>query len=274
LKYNKPPKITAPAIFANYAYDSIIFVMAVVYFLVMAMPMFVILVILLGRKTNATYLNHVLASKYTKHRWPNDLEWSTARRKIISRAKKKSEHTAPVTPLVLCHEDWNCSTDVINLDKANWFLLGMRGYYIAAILHQMILLQCMTGWSIILAKATYSYFMRRPKKPPKPNTDQASVVIHSQNTNYEQPVSNSPQPLCCIACSTDSAVHDEPCEDWFKANFGEAEEQHLVGLDNMCSRHLFSDPNDFIGDILPIDPLEICGVAGGFRAKGEGTVRG
>ena len=41
----------------------------------------------------------------------------------------------------------------------------------------------------------------------------------------------------------------------------------------MCSRHLFSDKNDFISEIASIDPLEICGVAGGFTAKGEGTVR-
>ena len=79
--------------------------------------------------------------------------------------------------------------------------------------------------------------------------------------------------ICCIACSTKTSEIEEGCNEWFKANFGEAEEPHLIGLDNMRSRHLFSNESDFVGEITPINPLEICGVAGGFTAKGEGTVR-
>jgi hypothetical protein len=157
----------APAAFADYAYHCIILTMAAVYFLAMAIPICLVLVYNLDRKTEVTKLDHLMASVNTKHRWPDALEWSLARKKIISRAKKKAEHKAPDIHLVLCREEWSLSTNVVNLDKFNWFLLGLGANYIAALLHQMILLQCMTGWSVNLAKATYTYFMRRPRKPPK-----------------------------------------------------------------------------------------------------------
>jgi hypothetical protein len=110
-----------------------------------------------------------------------------------------------------------------------------------------------------------------PVSPPKTKFYVDGSLPFAFNPN--QPPSCSPESLCYIACSTDSTELDEPSKNWFKANFGEAEELHLVGPDKMCSRHLFSDTNDFIGDIVPIDPLDICVVAGGFTAKGVGMVQ-
>ena len=86
----KPPLNPAKAILANYAYSSIVFVMASLYFLAMALPICLVLVLLLERKTKKDQLSHYLASVNTKHRWPDELEWNNARKRIISRAKKKT----------------------------------------------------------------------------------------------------------------------------------------------------------------------------------------
>ena len=302
-KFNntKPPSNKAQATLAAYAYSSVILAMATVYFLAMAIPICLVLVFLLERKTTVTHA-HYLASANTKHRWPDELEWSNAQNKIILRTKKKAKYKVPETHLMLCPEKWGLFTSVINLDRANWFVLGLGAQYVASLLHQMIVLQCMTGWSIVLAKATYNFVLRRPKKPPKTVSDPVQSVsdeadmasssdddscapVSPTRTNFHvhgrlsfafnpnQRQSLPRKSLCCIACSTGTLETDDGCEEMFKANFGEAEEFQFVGLDNMCSRHLFSNKSDFIGKILPIDPLEICGVAGGFTAKGEGTVR-
>jgi hypothetical protein len=83
--------------------------------------------------------------------------------------------------LTLCPEEWGLSTNVVNLDKANWFILGLGEQYIASLLHHMILLQCMAGWSIALAKATYEFVLRRPKKPPK------AVSVSAQKPSKQNP---------------------------------------------------------------------------------------
>ena len=326
LNIYKPPSNPATASIANYAYSSIILVLATLYFLALAIPICLVLVFLLDRKQKQDQVSHYLASVNTKHRWPDELEWSTARKKIISRAKKKIGCREPKLHLTFCPEDWGLSTNVVNIDRANWFMLGLGINYFASVFHRMVLLQCMTGWSVILAKATYEFVMRRPKKPPKTHPtiskrqlkqdyeqwrhfhpsakvrkrrkpirsyedhasfsdeESCSPVSPTKTDFYvdgrlsfafdpSKPATQTKTTLCCIACSTDLPEPSAVSDDEFTANFGEAEDQHLVGLDNMCSRHLFSAKHDFIGDIIPIDPLEICGVAGGFTAKGEGTVR-
>jgi len=308
----------------------------------MALPVCLVLLLMLDRKPRVVTHAHLLASANTKHRWPDKIEWSKTRRKQTLRATKKITNKEPVIPLTLCPEALGLSLNVINFDKANWFLLGFGGYYLASIFHQLVLLQCMTGWSIFLAKATYDYIVSRPKKPPK-NVDEYGQVadlkkdfeqwrhfhpsakvrrrrkvvktvvpcsslrsadnsttignLSDSDTDYCAPASpikhnfyvngrlsfafdptqketsTTKQNLCCIACSTSTSTENNECEAWFKANFDEAEELQLVGLDNMCSRHLFSEKSDFIGPIVTIDPLEISGVAGGLTATGEGTVR-
>jgi hypothetical protein len=47
----------------------------------------------------------------------------------------------------------------------------------------------------------------------------------------------------------------------------------MVGLDSLCSRHLFPSKSDFVSQILPIDPFGIQGVGGDIKAIGKGTVR-
>jgi hypothetical protein len=309
------------------------------YFLAMALPVCLALLLMLDRKASVITTAHLLASANATHRWPDEFEWNQARRKKIFRATKKAKYKEPVTHLALCPEELGLSTNVLNFDKANWFLFGLGAFSIASLFHQLALLQCMTGWSILLAKATYDYIVSRPKKPPKTeeeetrkstfkedyeqwrhyhpsakvrkrrkpvkkivscpsvasadvsNTDTASAsdedscaLVSPLTQHYyvngrlsfafdptQMQSSFPPTDLCCIACSTSAG--DNSCDDWFKANFDEAEELQLVGLDNMCSRHLFSDKNDFIGQLTTIDPLEISGVAGGLTATGEGTVR-
>ena len=119
-KFNntKPPSNKAQATLAAYAYSSVILAMATVYFLAMAIPICLVLVFLLERKTTVTHA-HYLASAKTKHCWPDELEWSNAQNKIISRTKKKANYKAPETHLMLCPEKWGLFTSVINLDRAN-----------------------------------------------------------------------------------------------------------------------------------------------------------
>ena len=85
----------------------------------MAIPVYLVLVCLLERKKKVIQLDHYLASANTKHRWPDELEWSNAQNKIISRTKKKEKYKAPETHLMLCSEEWGLFTSVINLDRAN-----------------------------------------------------------------------------------------------------------------------------------------------------------
>ena len=87
---------------------------------------------------------------------------------------------------MLCSEEWGLSTEVINLDKANWFLLGLGATHILAFLRKLILLQCMTGWCILLAKAAYIYFIQHPKKPPKNVPTDISLTTPKQPIHYEQ----------------------------------------------------------------------------------------
>lgn len=74
-----------------------------------------------------------------------------------------------------------------------------------------------------------------------------------------------------IACSS-TMLHDiDDVADFHSESFY-AEEQVIVGLDSMCSRHLFPDKSDFASKIKSIVPFEIHGVGGNIKAIGQGTV--
>jgi len=45
--------------------------------------------------------------------------------------------------------------------------------------------------------------------------------------------------------------------------FSALEDTFMVGLDSLCSCHLFPSKSDFVSQILPIDPFGIQGVGGG-----------
>jgi hypothetical protein len=47
----------------------------------------------------------------------------------------------------------------------------------------------------------------------------------------------------------------------------------IIGLDSLCSRHLFSDLSDFLSDLIPITPFEIHGVGGNIKPISKGSVR-
>jgi hypothetical protein len=63
-----------------------------------------------------------------------------------------------------------------------------------------------------------------------------------------------------------------PPLDIFTESF-DPEEQVIIGLDSLCSRHLFSDKSDFISDLTPVEPFEIHGVGGNMQAVSKGNVR-
>jgi hypothetical protein len=47
----------------------------------------------------------------------------------------------------------------------------------------------------------------------------------------------------------------------------------MVGLDSLCSQHLFPSKFDFVSKISLIEPFGIQGVGGDIKAIGQGTVR-
>jgi hypothetical protein len=47
----------------------------------------------------------------------------------------------------------------------------------------------------------------------------------------------------------------------------------IIGLDSLCSRHLFPAKSDFISEIQPIEPFDIHGIGGNIQAIGQGTVQ-
>jgi hypothetical protein len=73
-----------------------------------------------------------------------------------------------------------------------------------------------------------------------------------------------------IACSSAINNYLSPL-DIFTEIF-DPKEQVIVGLNSLCSRHLFSDISDFVSDLTPIAPFEIHGVGGTVRVS-KGNVR-
>jgi hypothetical protein len=51
------------------------------------------------------------------------------------------------------------------------------------------------------------------------------------------------------------------------------EKQMIVGLDSMCSHHLFFDKSNFVPKIKLIVTFAIHGVGGNIEAIGQGTVK-
>jgi hypothetical protein len=96
---------------------------------------------------------------------------------------------------------------------------------------------------------------RRLKKPP----DKKGLNAESSDCSF-------------IACSSTIPNDLENMSEIHSESF-DSEEQVIIGLDSMCSRHLFIDKSDFVSDIKPIVPLDIHGVGGNIEAIGQGTVR-
>jgi hypothetical protein len=53
----------------------------------------------------------------------------------------------------------------------------------------------------------------------------------------------------------------------------DSDDSVIIGLDSLCSRHLFPAKSDFISEIQPIEPFDIDGVGGNIQAIGQGTVQ-
>jgi len=79
-------------------------------------------------------------------------------------------------------------------------------------------------------------------------------------------------PCGLIACSSNLLNNLADVTDIHSESF-DVEEQVIVGLDSMCSCHLFIDKSDFVSDIKPITPFDIQGVGGNIQAIGQGTVQ-
>jgi hypothetical protein len=99
--------------------------------------------------------------------------------------------------------------------------------------------------------------VRCPKKPPD---------------KKERECITAATPCGLIACSSTLLHNLADVTDIHSESF-DVEEQVIVGLDSMCSRHLYIDKSDFVSDIKPITPFDIQGVGGNLQAIGQGTVR-
>jgi hypothetical protein len=74
-----------------------------------------------------------------------------------------------------------------------------------------------------------------------------------------------------VACSS-GGEHSIDDLETYKESFDQ-EEMAILGLDSLCSRHLFYDKSDFVTKITPIQPFSIQGVGGDIKAIGIGKVR-
>jgi len=51
----------------------------------------------------------------------------------------------------------------------------------------------------------------------------------------------------------------------------DSDDTTLIAMDNCASNHIFGDPTDFIGGIIPMDPIDVTGL-GNVQATGYGNV--
>lgn len=173
-----------------------------------------------------------------------------------SRAKWRKKQRAFEMPILpLCPLSFGVYTDVINIDRFNLFLLGLRYYSTMVFLSGLLFLHEISMFSCGLLKDVVSlYFAKRPKKPP-------DILPHHQKDAN----------IALVACSSvsDDTLEDANiyCDDF------DSERTHMVGLDSLCSRHLFPVKADFVSEISPIEPFGIQGVGGDIKAIGKGTVR-
>jgi hypothetical protein len=114
-----------------------------------------------------------------------------------------------------------------------------------------------TGCLLDIVKA---YFSKRPKKPPDP-----TLLTHSIELDNEQTREHG-----LIACSS-AISRDSSMMDIFTESF-DSEEQVIIGLDSLCSRHLFFELSDFVSELTPITPFKIHGVGGDISAISKGNV--
>jgi hypothetical protein len=164
--------------------------------------------------------------------------------------------------LALCPLEYGVYSDVVNLDRFNLFLLGIHYYSSLAILSSIVLIQDLSWmFTRALQDVVTIYFSKRPKKPPDIVFDKSVIkdkLSVAEDTSF-------------VACtSTLSRGLDD--SDIYNDHF-DTEDTFVVGLDSLCSRHLFPDKSDFVSTIIPIEHLEVQGVGGGIKAIGKGTVR-
>jgi hypothetical protein len=79
----------------------------------------------------------------------------------------------------------------------------------------------------------------------------------------------------CCSCSFiagSNAEDTQNIEDAFCESFWQ-EETVPIGLDTLCSKHLFPFKNDFITGIVPVTPVDISDIGGEITIQGKGTVR-
>jgi hypothetical protein len=132
--------------------------------------------------------------------------------------------------------------DVINLDRYNMFLLGLTFQGILMLLQDFLLLhQLISLFSHNLLAIAQIHFLKHPRKPPDPISQHTFSVLDPVASSYTHDTAHG-----LIACS--SAIGKEVSElDIFTESF-DPEEQMIIGLDSLCSRHLFSDLSDFVSD--------------------------
>jgi hypothetical protein len=157
----------------------------------------------------------------------------------------------------VCPLTYGVFTDVVNLDRFNLFLLGLQSLSNMAFLSGLLLLHEISLLFFgLVGEVVKAYFVKRPKKPP-------DISLHTQeveNTDHSY-----------VACS--STNEDNLQNAGFYCNDFDSERASMVGLDSLCSRHLFPDKTNFVSDITPIEPFGIQGVGGDIKAIGKGTVR-
>jgi hypothetical protein len=159
-----------------------------------------------------------------------------------------------VSQITLLPLEYGVLTNVVNLDKFNLFLLGLSFCGTKVICYLLLGLLHIHDIGSSLASALISVLLKsrrqRIKKPPDKS------IIHD---------------TALIACSsaTSSKRH---FIDMFEESF-DHEETALVGLDSLCSHHLFNSKSDFVSKIEPIEPFSIQGVGGNIKAIGVGCVR-
>ncbi|MFN9981430.1 MAG: hypothetical protein ACK53Y_16005, partial [bacterium] len=96
--------------------------------------------------------------------------------------------------------------------------------------------------------------LQKPRKPPV----KAIEKLQYSGSSY-------------IACS--SMMNDVSNVKDIYTESHDSDDSVIIGLDSLCSRHLFPAKSDFISEIQPIEPFDIHGIGGNIQAIGQGTVQ-
>jgi hypothetical protein len=105
--------------------------------------------------------------------------------------------------------------------------------------------------AFILTSKLLDYRRQQIKKPPdKPMTHDTAMVACSSTPN---------DPLNSI--------------DTFEERFDHNDTAPIIGLDSLCSCHLFNSKSDSVTALEPIKPFSIQGFGGDIKAIGMGCVR-